>query len=89
MKINGTFTLRDVAGEILAIPVGESALKLNGMIVLNPVSKVIWERLEKGATEDELITAVTELFDVDPSVAKEDVTEFIADLTENDMIYEE
>lgn len=89
MKIKGTFTLRQVAGEILAIPVGASALQLNGMIILNPVSKVIWECLEKGTTEEEILTTVTDLFDVEPDVAKEDVAAFLAVLIENKLIDEE
>ena len=42
MKLRGTFTIREVAGEIIAIPVGNTALELNGMIILNPVSRLIW-----------------------------------------------
>ena len=60
MKLNGTFTHREVAGEILVIPVGKTALTLNGMIILNPVSKVIWECLEMGAEREQMLAAVTD-----------------------------
>jgi len=88
MKINGTFTLREVAGEILVIPVGDTALKLNGMIILNPVSKVIWECLEQGATEEEILTAVTDLFDVDAAEAKSDISEFLGHMRSNELLSE-
>lgn len=88
MKLNGTFTLREVVGEILVIPLGETALNMNGMIVLNPVSKVIWERLSVGATEEELLLAVTDEFDVEPEVAKADLAEFLDELRKNNFLSE-
>lgn len=86
MKINGTFTLREVAGEILVIPVGETALKMNGMIILNPVSKVIWECLEKGFDADQILNAVTDLYDVDPEEAAQDIGEFLDQMRQQELL---
>lgn len=88
MKINGTFTLREVAGEILVIPVGETALKMNGMIILNPVSKVIWECLERNASEEEILRNVTELFDVNTGDAAQDIAEFLNQMRTQDLLAE-
>ena len=88
MKLNGTFTLREVAGEILAIPVGKTALTLNGMIILNPVSKVIWECLEKGAEYEEILKAVTDAFEVPEQEARADLNEFIEELRNQDLLSE-
>ena len=88
MQIKGEFTLREVAGEILVIPIGESALSLNGMIILNPVSKVIWESLEKGASQEEIVKAVTDLFEVDAEEARGDICEFLNELRKLDMLDE-
>lgn len=88
MNIKGTFTLREVAGEILVIPVGETALKMNGMIILNPVSKVIWECLEKGTTSEEILRNITELFDVDPREAETDIAEFLNQMRMQDLLAE-
>ena len=89
MRRNGEFILREVAGEILVIPAGEAALQLNGMIVLNPVSKVIWKCLEKGATEAEIVTAVTDLFDVDTQEARNDITEFLDQMRKQGLLRED
>lgn len=89
MKLNGTFTLREIAGEILVIPVGQTALDLNGMIVLNPVSRVIWECLEKGTDREQLFKAVTERFDVSDAVAKEDIESFLSELSAQKLLIEE
>ena len=88
MKLNGSFTLREVAGEFLVIPIGATALELNGMIILNPVSKVIWECLEKGATEDSVLEAVLDAFEVEAEEAKADIEEFLRQLRENNLITE-
>lgn len=88
MKINGTFTVREVAGEILAIPVGTTALELNGMIILNPVSKVIWECLERETSNSEILTAVTEQFEVEPQEAQEDIGSFLGELRKLNLLIE-
>lgn len=88
MRLNGTFTLREVAGEILVIPVGKTALELNGMIILNPVSKVIWECLEKGASEEALLTAVLDRFEVESAEAKADIDEFLEELRRQKLLAE-
>ena len=88
MKLNGTFTLREIAGEILVIPVGKTALNLNGMIILNPVSKVIWECLEKGAQYNEILTAVTDAFEVSAQEAAADLDEFLEALRKQDLLNE-
>lgn len=89
MRLNGEFILREVAGEVLVVPVGETALHLNGMIVLNPVSKVIWKCLEKGTTEAEILTAVTDLFDVDTQEARNDITEFLDQMRTQSLLKED
>ena len=88
MKLNGTYTLREVAGEVLVIPVGATAMELNGMIILNPVSKVIWECLEKGTEEAEILKAVLERFDVTEETAKADIGEILDQLRKQKLITE-
>ena len=43
MKLCGEFVVRQVMDNTVAIPVGQTALQFNGMIMLNDVSKLIWE----------------------------------------------
>lgn len=89
MNLNGTFILREVAGEILAIPVGDTALRLNGMVILNPVSKVIWECLERDTNREEILREVTERFEVSEAVAKEDIDSFLCELNTQKLITED
>ena len=77
MKLCGEFVLRQVMDNTVAIPVGQTALRLNGMILLNDVSKVIWSCLEAGTELDGIVTAVTEAFEVSEQEARSDILEFL------------
>lgn len=88
MKIKGEFTLREVAGEILVIPVGTTALEFNGMIILNPVSKTIWECLQENTTAEQILCAVMDAFEVDVQQAREDIAAFLDDLRSNHFLEE-
>ena len=77
MKLQGEFMIRRIQDDIVAIPMGETALKFNGMILLNDVSNVIWECLTAGTDVPGIVGAVTEKFDVSPEEAETDILEFL------------
>ena len=88
MKLSGTFVVRQVAGEILAIPIGDTALRVSGIILLNEVSRVIWFCLEQGAQLQDIVTAVTGTFDVSPEEATRNIESFLARLRELNLLEE-
>lgn len=88
MKLNGSFVLREVAGEWLAIPVGESALRFGGMIVLNPTSRVIWEALQQDVTEKDIVDAIMQRFDTTEEETQTDVHAFLEQMRAESLIVE-
>lgn len=86
MKLNHEFVLREVAGETLLVPVGTATLSLNGMLVLNGCGRFLWERLPAAETEDSLINALLEEYEVDRETAIRDVREFLAELRKLDIV---
>ena len=86
MKIRGELLIREIAGEIIAIPVGRTALEFNGMICLNEVSKQIWSGLQEEKTRDEILGDLMEEFDVSPEEAAADIDEFILRLWERGLL---
>lgn len=83
MKIKSGFILRSIAGCKVVVSVGNRTLDFNGIINLNDTGAFLWERLEKGATEDELVSAVLENYDeVDEPMARESVREFVGTIRE-------
>ena len=88
MKLRGEFVVRQVMDCVAAIPVGATALKLNGMVILNDVSRVIWECLAQGSTVDAIVSALTEQFEVEQEEAKADVLDFLDKLREAQLLEE-
>lgn len=89
MKLKGEFVLREVAGEIIVIPVGKTALNFNGMICINAVSAVIWKGLQEEKSKEEILESILREFDVSRVTAKEDLDAFLRQLGENDLLEEE
>lgn len=88
MKLCGEFVVRQVMDNIVAIPVGKTALQLNGMILLNDVSKVIWDCLEHGTNIESIVKAVTDAFDVSADEAQTDILEFCDKLRKLQLLEE-
>lgn len=88
MKLCGEFVVRQVMDNIVAIPVGQTALRLNGMILLNDVSKVIWNCLEQETNLECVVKAVTDGFDVSADEAQMDILEFCDKLRELQLLEE-
>ena len=88
MKLRGEFVIHDLENDILAIPVGEIALEFNGMIMLNDVSRVIWECLENDTDLSYIVNTVTENFDVCEEEAEKDILTFVNRLREINLIEE-
>lgn len=80
MKINGEFVLRQVAGDSILIPVGETALKFNGIITLDKVGGLIWAALEQGAERETILQQILDRFDVDRERAEQDLDEFLGQM---------
>lgn len=85
MKLKEGFLLREVAGRIVVVPEGD-VLDLNLMISLNGTGRFLWERLEKGASAQELKDALMEQYNVDEDLADADVTSFVEKLNQHGFL---
>ena len=88
MKIKGTFVMRDIAGDIVIVPVGDSALAYNGMITTTKTGAELWKVLETGCNREMLIQTLLDRFDVDYDTASADTDKFLADLASLGLIDE-
>lgn len=82
MKIKREFVLREIAGDILLVPVGKTALDLNGMLTLNEVGAEIWKMLPEAESEGEIVERLLQDYDADAAQVREDVSEFLGRLRE-------
>ena len=76
MKINGEFILREIAGDTILVPVGQTALKFNGIITLEPVGATIWKGLEAGMDFEGILAKILDTFEVEREQAANDLMEF-------------
>lgn len=88
MKIKKGFTVRNIAGSDIVVPVGNAEKIFNGMITLNESGAFFWNALLKDTTVDEMVKKVTSEYNVDEERAKADVEKFIEQLRENNLIEE-
>ncbi len=82
MKVNPLFVLREIADEYVVIPVGDEASRVSGIISLNEQGAFLWKLLDSDQTEETLVDALTEEFDVEADVARKDIQTFLSQLKE-------
>ncbi len=82
------FVSREIAGELLLVPVGARVQDLNGMIYLNETSQFIWESLSNPVTIDEIVNKIKAEFNIHDDDVYQDVKDFIDQALENGLIEE-
>lgn len=81
MKLKYQFVVRKVAGNAVAVAVGDRAEEFNGMIKLNPTAEFIFEKLNSGGfSHDELANSVRDAYDIDLETAEKAVSSLISSL---------
>lgn len=83
MKIKKGFILREMAGGVnVVVGVGNEANTLKGYVTLNESGALIWKVLEKGASLDDVVSAILKEYEVDEELAKNDAVLVIQKLKE-------
>lgn len=86
MKIKKELIMRDIAGDIILVPVGKSVLEHNGLFVLNEISGEIWKLLTEGKEPGQIVSALAEAYDAPLETIRADVEEFLAELVKCDIL---
>lgn len=88
MHIVPGFLIREIVGETVAVPTGAAARQLSGLIALNGSGKLLFELLQTDQSEQALVQALTEAYEVDDATAQADVSEFLDMLRRHGMLRE-
>ncbi|MBQ8374165.1 MAG: PqqD family protein [Clostridia bacterium] len=83
MKIKKGFVVRNVGGECVVVPVGAMSKTFHGMINLNETGNFLWEFFSADHTVEEGVAALCAEYDVEESVARNDVQRFADILLQN------
>lgn len=86
MKISKGFSLRNIAGENIVVPVGAKSISFNAMITLNDSGAFLWQQLQREKTEEELVKAMLEEYEIDEVTAKSDISKFLKNLRDANIL---
>ena len=86
MKINFEFVKREIAGETFLVPIGEGAKKFSGLFALNELGAFVWDKLPESESEEAIVDAVLEEYEVTREQAESDVAEYLGKLREMKII---
>lgn len=88
MRITPGFVVRQIAGETIAVPSGPSAQSLSGLLALNGSGEFLFNLLQTEQSEDALVQALLDTYEVDRDTASADVSEFLGILRDNHILIE-
>ena len=89
MKLEKEFVLREIAGDYVIIPVGKMVIEFNGLITVNEVGVSIWNMLQNEVTFDQIVQGILNEYEVEESVAREDIREFLDQLIDGGILTED
>jgi DNA-binding CsgD family transcriptional regulator len=88
IKTNPNVIRRNVAGEDILIPIGDSALEHNGLFVLTPTGAEIWDALVEGKPLEEIVANIAEEYGIDTETIRRDVLGLIEKLAQLGLVTE-
>lgn len=86
MKVEKEFVLREIAGDYVIIPTGQTVLCFNGLITVNEIGAFLWNILQNDVTVDDLVKCVLAEYEVDEDTAREDIQEFLDTLIDGGIM---
>ena len=86
MKLKSGFVLKTVGENHIVVPVGAQTVDFRCMITLNETGAFLWKLLETEQTEEKLVTALLEEYDVTKDRAAADVDAFLTSLRDGSLL---
>lgn len=86
MKLKDGIVTNSIDGESFAIATGKAAKDFNGLIKNNPTAAFIFELLKKEQTEDSIVKAMLDKYDVDEETVRKDVRALLELLKNKNLI---
>ncbi|NTW32560.1 MAG: PqqD family protein [Bacteroidetes bacterium] len=76
-KRKSLFAFRNVGNEKVLVPIKNNIANMTEIFTLNEVGSFIWDKIDGGNSEDDIVLAITNEFDIDELTAKKDLSDFI------------
>lgn len=88
MKMKCNFEAVDMGSEVIAVPVGDGADQVHGVLKLNETGLEIIEMLQKDTTIEEIISKLTSKYENDADTIEKYVQDIVELLRSNELIDE-
>ena len=86
MIIKKELICREIAGDTILVPVGQSVYDSNGLFMLNELAAFIWKILPQAEDEAEICKAILAEYEVSEEDAARDTAEFLSRLKQMGII---
>lgn len=86
MRIAKGFNLMNIVEQNIIVPIGAKNVNFNKMISLNDSGAFLWRQLQEDKTEEALLSAMLEEYDINETAASEDIKKFIIKLQDAGML---
>ena len=87
MKIKDGYSLKQVAGSYMIVPLGDNFVDFTSVITTNETGAFLWEALNTEKTKEELCDAVMNEFEgADRANVEQDIDKFIEALKKHNML---
>lgn len=87
--VNPNFILREIAGEAVLVPVGDTGIFENSMITLNESCQYLWKQFQTSKTLEEVMEKAREDYDDPDGVMEAEIKGFVEDSLRAGMLKEE
>lgn len=88
MRLKPGFVISKAGEDYVAVPTGEAGKTFNGLVRNNDTAAFLMEKLQKECTEDDLVQALLEAYEVEEKQVREDVVKFLNIVKEAGMLAE-
>ena len=86
--VNEDYILREVCGEYVLIPTGETPVFGNSMITLNDSFVILWRLFSEDSTGREVLDKIIDIYDGNKEEMKQDVLRFVIESLNNGLLEE-
>ena len=79
-KLKSKFVAREVGTELIIVPLSGNVAQMNALFTLNETGKFIWDNATDSNLIDDMVTLMTDEFDIDCQTARRDIEAFLQKL---------
>jgi hypothetical protein len=84
---SSSIVTRKTGNEYVLVPITNNIADMNSVYTLNETGAFIWEQIDGKKSIEEIITALTNVYDIDKHNAESDVNSFVANMSKYLIIH--